>query len=132
MQKARRHPLSGPEGPESRAPTDRRRYGFRFYFTPRQGCFSPFPHGTRSLSVSGECLALEGGPPNFPPGFSCPAVLRKRPEKEASPFAYRAFTFFDVSSQTLQLDGPLVTFRSWLAHRTKDIPVTPAAQRALA
>ena len=50
-------------------------HGFRYCFTPLPGCFSPFPHGTGSLSVTGEYLALEGGPPCFPPGFTCPAVL---------------------------------------------------------
>src|SRR5574343_2081231 len=37
--------------------------------------FSPFPHGTGSLSVSQEYLALEDGPPMFRQGFSCPALL---------------------------------------------------------
>ena len=55
--------------------------GFRYCFTPLAGCFSPFPHGTGSLSVTGECLALEGGPPCFPPGFTCPAVLWVRPSR---------------------------------------------------
>src|SRR5690625_2829312 len=27
-------------------------HGFRYYFTPLPGCFSPFPHGTSSLSVA--------------------------------------------------------------------------------
>ena len=43
---------------------------------PLSGSFSPFPHGTCSLSVDMEYLALEGGPPRFPPDFTCPAVLR--------------------------------------------------------
>ena len=43
---------------------------------PAQGYFSPVPHGTRSLSVTRESLALEGGPPSFTPGFSCRALLR--------------------------------------------------------
>ena len=43
---------------------------------PSQGFFSPFPHGTGSLSVISECLALGDGPPGFPQGFSCPVVLR--------------------------------------------------------
>ena len=50
-------------------------HGFRIYFTRHQACFSPFPHGTSSLSVTEECLALEGGPPCFPQDSSCPAVL---------------------------------------------------------
>ena len=43
---------------------------------PSQGFFSPFPHGTGSLSVASEYLALPDGPGRFPQGFSCPAVLR--------------------------------------------------------
>ena len=39
-------------------------------------CFSPFPHGTGSLSVSREYLALRDGPRGFRQGFSCPALLR--------------------------------------------------------
>ncbi len=42
---------------------------------PSSGCFSPFPHGTRALSVTEEYLGLEGGPPIFRQGFSCPALL---------------------------------------------------------
>src|SRR5690554_3821385 len=38
--------------------------------------FSPFPHGTGSLSVSGEYLALADGPAGFTQDFSCPALLR--------------------------------------------------------
>ena len=49
--------------------------GFRFYFTPLPGFFSPFPHGTGSLSVDDEYLALEDGPPMFRQDFSCPALL---------------------------------------------------------
>jgi hypothetical protein len=43
---------------------------------PSQGCFSPFPHGTGSLSVTNEYLALRDGPRSFPRDFTCPAVLR--------------------------------------------------------
>ena len=39
-------------------------------------CFSPFPHGTGSLSVSFEYLALPDGPGGFAQDFSCPALLR--------------------------------------------------------
>ena len=61
-------------------------HGFRRCFTPLSGCFSPFPRGTGSLSVIGECSALEGGPPCFGPGFTCPALLwiadrRPRPSR---------------------------------------------------
>ena len=53
-------------------------HGFRRCFTPLSGCFSPFPHGPGPLSVIGEYSALEGGPPCFQPGFTCPAVLGMR------------------------------------------------------
>ena len=39
-------------------------------------CFSPFPHGTGSLSVSQEYLALPDGPGRFAQDYSCPALLR--------------------------------------------------------
>lgn len=42
---------------------------------PSPGFFSPFPHGTGSLSVSREYLALEDGPPIFNQDFSCPDLL---------------------------------------------------------
>ena len=43
---------------------------------PCTGCFSPFPHGTCSLSVSHEYLALPDGPGGFTQDFTCPALLR--------------------------------------------------------
>ena len=43
---------------------------------PSQGFFSPFPHGTGSLSVAREYLALRDGPRRFTRDFSCPALLR--------------------------------------------------------
>src|SRR5699024_8029747 len=42
---------------------------------PSPGFFSPFPHGTGSLSVGREYLALEDGPPMFRQGFTCLALL---------------------------------------------------------
>src|ERR1700721_2640943 len=42
--------------------------GTRFqvlFHDPSPGCFSPFPHGTGSLSVTREYLGLGGGPPGF-------------------------------------------------------------------
>ena len=38
--------------------------------------FSPFPHGTCSLSVSHVYLALPDGPGGFRQDFTCPALLR--------------------------------------------------------
>ena len=42
---------------------------------PLSGCFSPFPHGTGSLSVVEEYLGLEGGPPMFRQDCTCLALL---------------------------------------------------------
>ena len=44
--------------------------------TSCQECFSPFPHGTGTLSVSKEYLALPDGPGRFALDSSCPALLR--------------------------------------------------------
>ena len=63
MQKARRHPQKG-------APTACRRTVSGSLSLPCPGCFSPFPHGTRPLSVSRECLALADGAAGFGQGSS--------------------------------------------------------------
>ena len=47
-----------------------------FYFTPLPGFFSPFPHGTCSLSVTREYLALRDGPRRFRQNYTCSVVLR--------------------------------------------------------
>jgi len=52
-----RHPVSGPLS------------------LPSSGCFSPFPHGTSSLSVACEYLALRSGLRRFTPAFPDPALL---------------------------------------------------------
>ena len=44
---------------------------------PSSGFFSPFPHGTGSLSVSWEYLALPDGPGRFTQDSTCPALLRR-------------------------------------------------------
>ena len=48
---------------------------------PSQGFFSPFPHGTGSLSVAREYLALRDGPRRFSRDFTCPAILRNLSSK---------------------------------------------------
>ena len=68
MQKARRHP--------KRAPTACKRMVSGSISLPYSGFFSPFPHGTSSLSVSQEYLALADGPAGFIQGFPCPVLLR--------------------------------------------------------
>ncbi len=53
---------------------------------PSKGFFSPFPHGTGSLSVARGYLALGDGPPGFPQDFPCPVVLGK-PSRESTPLS---------------------------------------------
>ena len=69
---------------------------------PSQGFFSPFPHGTGSLSVASEYLALPDGPGGFKQGFSCPALLRSH-SKEDCIFTYAAVTLYGRPFQTVQL-----------------------------
>ena len=75
---------------------------------PSQGCFSPFPHGTGSLSVAREYLALESGLPSFPPDFTCPVVLRI-PLRVRSVFNYGALTLYGSAFQRIHLTVSLVT-----------------------
>ena len=69
---------------------------------PSQGFFSPFPHGTGSLSVASEYLALPDGPGRFPQGSTCPAVLRSH-LKEDCIFIYAAVTLYGRPFQTVLL-----------------------------
>ncbi len=60
---------------------------------PSQGVFSPFPHGTGSLSVAKEYLALRDGPRRFPQDFTCPVVLRiPGPRLQLSPTGFSPST----------------------------------------
>ena len=63
---------------------------------PYSGFFSPFPHGTGSLSVSQEYLALPDGPGKFIQGFTCPALLR-------IPLSITFFTCTGLSPSTAPL-----------------------------
>src|SRR5687768_11267232 len=69
---------------------------------PSQGFFSPFPHGTGSLSVAREYLALRDGPRRFPRDFTCPAVLRV-PVTSQGIFVYGAVTLSGRSFQIARL-----------------------------
>ena len=71
---------------------------------PSSGCFSPFPHGTGSLSVSKEYLAFGGGPPIFRQDFTCPALL----DMSHRSFLYGAVTLCCWPFQTI----PVTSARS--------------------
>jgi hypothetical protein len=82
------HYTKGTPSPREVAPTACRLPISGSISLPSSGCFSPFPHGTCSLSVAEEYLGLEGGPPTFRQDFSCPALLKD----ECSHYPYGAVT----------------------------------------
>ena len=55
LQKARHHPLTGSDFFQA--------HGFRFSFTPLPRFFSPFPHGTGSLSLTSDIQPWRMVPP---------------------------------------------------------------------
>ena len=75
---------------------------------PSQGFFSPFPHGTGSLSVRIEYLALRDGPRRFKQGFTCPALLRY-PLRVWMVFVYAPVTLYGSTFQRIRLTTRLVT-----------------------
>ena len=119
MQKARSHPGYS----RSRTPGSYRlwAHGFRFSFTRLPAFFSPFPHGTRALSVAGEYLALEGGPPRFSQGSSNPDLLGYRCHRHvhASPTG--------LSPPTAGRSRPLRLARPWPRDSPRTGPTTPRA-----
>ena len=67
LQKARRHPLRGSDSLYA--------HNFRFYFTPLSGVLLTFPSRYLFTIDRKTYLALEGGPPRFSQGFTCPDLL---------------------------------------------------------
>jgi hypothetical protein len=71
---------------------------------PSRGFFSPFPHGTGSLSVGNEYLALEDGPPSsfrtFQAGLHVSRLTRFH---SVYPFVYGAITRYGRTFQTVPL-----------------------------
>ena len=94
--------------------------GFRIYFTPLPGFFSPFLHSTCSLSVDYEYLALEDGPPIFRQDYTCPALLvvrsvppirfRVRGYHPLWPaFPYRSTSQSTITHRLLRFRSPLLS-----------------------
>ena len=86
---------------------------------PSPGFFSPFPHGTGSLSVDHEYLALEDGPPIFRQDFTCPALLRASLVPPPTfrvrgchplrpPFPERSTTSIAITCRLLRVRSPLL------------------------
>ena len=105
-----RHPVSGTVSPRS------------------SRCFSPFPHGTGSLSVTEEYLGLEGGPPMFRQDGSCPALLKDMP----AGFPYGAVTRSGPPFQTVLVPNKhatgLVRVRSPLLAESRLMSFPPATE----
>ena len=106
--------------------------GFRICFTPLPGFFSPFPHGTGSLSVDHEYLALEDGPPIFRQDFTCPALLVA---SLVPPSIFRVRgchplrpNFPDRSTKSAARSCRLFPFRSPLLWESRLISVPPATE----
>ena len=85
--------------------------GTRFqvlFHDPSPGYFSPFPHGTGSLSVTREYLGLGGGPPGFTRNFTG-SVLLGIPFESRLDFAYGGITHYADAFQRLLLPRRFVT-----------------------
>src|SRR3982750_1645905 len=102
---------------------------FQVYFTPLPGFFSPFPHGTGSLSVDHEYLALEDGPPIFRQDFTCPALLLSRlvPPQRLQLRGYHPLrpAFPDRSPDFAAKSRWLLPFRSPLLWESRLLSVPP-------
>ncbi len=107
--------------------------GARFqvlFHDPSPGHFSPFPHGTGSLSVTREYLGLGGGPPGFTRDFSGPVLLGIPPGSRLS-FAYGGVTLCADAFQTSSATRTIFYFLPDQQLRLGG-PTTPVTQRLLA
>ena len=75
---------------------------------PSQGFFSPFPHGTGSLSVTREYLGLASGLARFTRDFTGPVLLGNTPGSRVN-VTYGAVTRYGGTFQNLPLPTRFVT-----------------------
>ena len=85
LQKARHHPKKGSDGLST--------HGFRNYFTPLPGYFSPFPHGTHTLSVKASYQTYRTVPADSQqiPRAHCYSGTPRTPKH--THFTYRTLTY---------------------------------------
>ena len=102
-------------------------WGFRFSFIPLAGCFSPFPHGTRALSVASVYLALRSGLRRFTPAFPDPALLGSTLRRLIA-FVYGAVTLCGAAFQTASPSNQLCNSLKGLPSLPKG-PTTPLQHR---
>ena len=102
LQKARGHPERLPRLVSTRFQA--------LFHDPSPGCFSSFPHGTSSLSVTREYLGLASGLARFTRNFTGSVLLGKSPESRQG-FAYGTVTRYGQTFQTVPLPRHFVTPR---------------------
>ena len=122
LQKARRHPVPKDVGLRLLVSD-----GFQVLFHSPPGVLFTFPSRYWFTVGGQECLALEGGPPRFPQGFSCPGVLGIL-SAGRSIVRYRALTVYGSSFQRTSRDGAISYLPAVLTHRLES-PTTPNRQR---
>src|SRR5271163_724780 len=109
-QKARGHPETGLLRPHL-ASTACRHTVSGSISLPSPGFFSPFPHGTGTLSVASSYLALADGPAGFPRNCTCSAVLGNCFQKGSSISPTGLSPSMVALSRGLRLSAILITFR---------------------
>ena len=80
---------------------------FQILFTPLAGVLFTFPSRYSFTIDHVTYLALEGGPPRFSQGFTCPDLLKKTHMISNFIFKYEAFTLFGQAFQLVLLTKQL-------------------------
>ena len=111
-----------------RAPTDCRHPVSGSVSLPSSGCFSPFPHGTGSLSVAWEYLGLEGGPPMFERDCSCPALLKDHATGYRIRGCHPLWPAFPDRSAARHMATGLIPFRSPLLRESRLMSFPPGTE----
>ena len=88
--------------------------------SPYSGYFSPFPHGTSSLSVSQEYLALPDGAGGFRRSFTSSALLRI-PLNDTMSCLYGIFTLYDMPFHAFPVGIVPVMLWSYNPDEAKDL-----------
>ena len=123
------HSSIGTPSPPQRGSDGLQAPGFRYYFTPLPGYFSPFPHGTHPLSVirrySGSQVVLADS--HRIPRAPCYSGTHPRSQHG---FTYGAITHYGPPSQEVQLPHQFLTAptpgRGWKNTPHNTAHATPA------
>jgi hypothetical protein len=93
---------------------------FQVLFHSAPAVLFTFPSRYSSLSVAREYLALGGGPPRFPRGFSCPAVLGSQPASSATLRRRGSHPLWPAFPDRLASLASLAQPKPWLARWSHD------------